>query len=203
MSATLAPMNGRGRMHGIATLSGSPAPDSRTWALTAEVGRRLVARGLDVYPIDLRALPPEDLLHGRAETGLVHAALETVARARGVVLVTPIHHAACSGLLKVFLDQLPQAGLAGKVVLPLAVAGAEAHFMVLDYALRPILACLGALHVTPSHCVLSTQIERCPDGPARFAIEAQSRLEAAIGAFASSLAAHAESASAYSPAVMV
>ena len=60
---------------------------------------------------------------------------------------TPIYKAAYSGLLKSFLDLLPQDGLRGKVVLPLATGGSSAHLLALDYALKPVLGALGARHI--------------------------------------------------------
>src|SRR5256885_12419558 len=44
---------------------------------------------------------------------------------RSVVVATPIYKASYSGVLKSFLDLLPQFGLAGKVVLPLATGGTD------------------------------------------------------------------------------
>lgn len=40
-----------------------------------------------------------------------------------VILATPVYKAAYSGLLKTFLDLLPQGGLRDKVVLPIARNG--------------------------------------------------------------------------------
>lgn len=61
-----------------------------------------------------------------------------------LVVATPIYQAAYSGLLKTFLDLLPQHAFAGKPVLPLATGGSPAHVLALDYALRPVLTALGA-----------------------------------------------------------
>ena len=61
-----------------------------------------------------------------------------------MVVSTPVYKAAYSGVLKVFLDLLPQFGLAGKVVLPLVTGGTASHVLAIDYALRPVLLALGA-----------------------------------------------------------
>jgi FMN reductase len=180
-----------GRTARIAVLSGSPVADSRTWSLAAEVGRHLDAQAFDVQLIDLRALPPAEVLHGAGEGGPVRAALDAVARAHGVVVATPVHHSAYSGILKAFLDLLPRAALAGKVALPLAVGGSPAHVLAIDYALRPVLVSLGAVHVTRGHFVLCTEIERAADGATRLQWEAERRLEGVLREFVLGLRLHA------------
>jgi FMN reductase len=174
----------------IAVLSGSPAPDSRTWSLAVEVAARLSAGGLAVELMDLRALPPAEVLLGASEAGLVRAALEAVAWAHGVVVVTPIHHAAYSGLLKAFLDLLPRSGLAGKVVMPMAVGGSPAHVLTIDYALRPVLVSLGAVHVTRGQFLLHTEIQRDAEGATSLQWEAERRMGGVLREFALTLRLH-------------
>jgi len=77
---------------------------------------------------------------------------------------TPIYKASFSGLLKAFLDLLSPAALKGKIVLPLATGGSNAHFLALDYSLRPVLQALGASVVLPSVFATEQQVERNPDG---------------------------------------
>jgi len=190
MQDTLGARDG-GQVTRVAVLSGSPAPDSRTWSLAAEVGERLCARELEVELIDLRALPPAEVLLGPGDGGPVRAALEAVARAHGVVVATPVHHSAYSGLLKAFLDLLPRSALAGKVVLPMAVGGSAAHVLTIDYALRPVLVSLGAVHVTRGQVLLHDEIGRAPDGATRIQYEADRRLEGVLREFALCLRLHA------------
>ena len=71
------------------------------------------------------------------------------AAARGLVIATPVYKAAYSGLLKTFLDLLPQFGLREKVILPLVTGGTPAHVLAIDYALRPVLNSLDPLHIVP------------------------------------------------------
>lgn len=179
--------NGNGRMMRVVVLSGSPVAGSRTWCLATAVGERLAARGLAVHPIDLRTLPPAEVLHGPPDVGPVRDALDAVARAEGVVLATPIHHAAYSGLLKAFLDLLPRAGLRGKVVLPLAAGGSPAHVLAIDYALRPVLVSLGAAHVARGHVVVGEELGRGADGAPHLQSDAERRLEGVLRDFAAGL----------------
>jgi FMN reductase len=66
----------------------------------------------------------------------VAQAVEQVERASGIIIATPIYKAAYSGLLKLFIDLLPQTALRGKFVLPIATGGSPHHMLALDYALR-------------------------------------------------------------------
>src|ERR1700690_2954029 len=127
----------------IVNIVGSPSADSRTLALARTVAAGLSGQGFEVETINVRDLPAEDLLWGRVDAPGLRAALALVERARGVVVATPIYKAAYTGVLKSFLDVLPQFGLKGKIVLPLATGGTIAHVLALDYALRPVLSSLG------------------------------------------------------------
>jgi FMN reductase len=146
----------------IVTLSGSPSASSRTFLLAQHISERLAADGFEVDLVDVRKLPAEDLLAGRAEAPLIREAAALVQRAQGVVVATPVYKAAYSGVLKTFLDLLPQFALQGKSVLPVATGGSMAHVLSIDYALRPVLASMGAGHVTNGYFFLDKQLERHP-----------------------------------------
>src|SRR5262249_15796049 len=108
---------------------------------------RLARDGADVRYIDVRDLPADDLLWARPTSAKTRSACALVEGAAGIVLVTPVYNAAYSGVLKAFLDILPQCGLRGKVALPLAVGGAVGHMRVIDYAIRPVLASMGTAQI--------------------------------------------------------
>ena len=148
----------------IVTISSSPSDISRTDAVLSYVTKRLLSHGHRVTPIVLRDLPAEPLLRGRADDPAIATAVELLAEANAVVVTTPVYKAAYAGLLKVFLDLLPQFALRGKTVLPLATGGSPAHVLAVDYALRPLLSALGAAHVTPGWFVPSGHIHTFPDG---------------------------------------
>ena len=130
----------------IVALAGSPSADSRSTALL----RHVPSRFADSEPrveIALRDLPPAALVRADFHDPAVRRAIEQVAAARLVVVATPIYKASYSGLLKSFLDLLPQDALRGKTVLALGTGGSAAHLLALDYALKPVLAALGARHI--------------------------------------------------------
>ncbi|HZX07459.1 NADPH-dependent FMN reductase [Kribbella sp.] len=142
----------------IATISSSPSFSSRTDAVLDHVGKRLIGHGHTVTPIVLRDLPAEPLVRGQADHPEIAAAAAVLDAADAVVVTTPVYKAAYSGLLKVFLDLLPQYALKGKTVLPLATGGTPAHVLVIDYALRPVLTSLGAGAIGQGWFVLSSHI---------------------------------------------
>lgn len=152
-------------MASILILTGSPSARSRTSALAQHVGDELALDGHDVTLMPLRELPAQALLAADTADPDIAAAVRQVIAADALVVATPIYKASYSGLLKVFLDLLPQSALQGKVVLPLATGGTVAHLLAIDYSLRPVLVSLGARHITTGRFVLDTHIDHVSGGP--------------------------------------
>ncbi|WP_112466698.1 FMN reductase [Streptomyces triticisoli] len=107
---------------------------------------------VDVRVIELRDLAVE-IAHNFA-SGFpgpdLASALDAVAEADGLIVVTPVFSASYSGLFKSFFDVLgvrDQDALAGKPVLIAATGGTARHSLVLDHALRPLFAYLKAVVV--------------------------------------------------------
>src|SRR3954464_15604034 len=146
----------------IATISSSPSEISRTDAVLFHVTKRLIGRGHRVTPIVLRDLPAEPLIRGRSDHPVIAAAVAVLEQADAVVVTTPVYKAAYSGLLKVFLDLLPQYALRGKAVLPLATGGTPAHVLAGDYALRPPLTSPRESHVSRGWFVLAQHVRLFP-----------------------------------------
>ncbi|MEU8292687.1 NADPH-dependent FMN reductase [Streptomyces pseudogriseolus] len=148
----------------VLSVSGSPSATSRTARLLRHLDQRLVAQGHDVIPLDVRALPPEALLHADVHHPAIAETTALFQQADGVVIGTPVYKAAYSGLLKALLDLLPQFALTGKTVLPLATGGTTAHVLAIDYALRPVLNSMGPAHITPGWFTLDKEITVGDDG---------------------------------------
>ena len=147
-------------MH-IVALSGSPSASSRSSALLRHALTRVDASASRVE-IVLRDLPPAALLRADTSDPQIRAARDHVAEARLVIVATPIYKASYSGLLKTFLDLLPPDALRGRTVLALGTGGSAAHLLALDYALKPVLASLGARHVLDA--VYATDAQFASDG---------------------------------------
>ncbi|MBF6987318.1 NADPH-dependent FMN reductase [Cupriavidus sp. IK-TO18] len=143
----------------ILTLSGSPSVQSRSGLVLAHLRTALEAAGERTRHLDLRDLPAGPLLAARVDDDAIAAATRAVAEAQVVVLATPVYKAAYSGLLKAFLDLLPQTGLRDKIVLPIATGGSLAHALAIDYALRPVLSALGSRQILPGIFAVDQQID--------------------------------------------
>lgn len=142
------------------TISGSPSANSRSARLLRFVEQSLEASGVAVRRIDVRALPPAALLAADTSNDELRHALAQIDGAQAVVVATPVYKAAYSGLLKAFLDVLPQDGLAGKLVAPFATGGSPAHLLALDYALKPVLGALGAQHILRGVFAVDQQVPK-------------------------------------------
>lgn len=152
------------RTMSIVSISGSPSQRSRSaWLLHLAHDRLAESEGGGRF-IAVRDLPAGALLAADTDAPLVRDAIEAVHGADLVIVATPIYKAAYSGLLKAFLDLLPQDALRGKTVLPLATGGSLAHLLALDYALKPVLAALGARDILDGVFASDAQLAPLPDG---------------------------------------
>jgi SsuE family FMN reductase len=151
-------------MSTVLSISASPNLVSSTHALVTHVNRRILGAGHSVQTLQVRDLPSGPLLAGDTTDPAINDAIRAVRSANAIVVGTPVYQAAYSGLLKVFLDLLPQFAFRGKAVLPLVTGGSSAHVLAVDYALRPVLAQLGAAHIGQGWFVPSSHIRQWGDG---------------------------------------
>ena len=161
-------------------IAGSPSERSRSAALLDAVAQRLQVRGALVDRIHIRDLSPQALLLADFGHPTVVSAIDQVADASVLVVATPVYKAAYSGVLKVFLDLLPQTALKGKTVLPLATGGSPHHMLALDYALRPVLQSLGAKHILPGIYATDSQVTLSPEGSYSVHSDVAVRLDDAV-----------------------
>jgi FMN reductase len=147
----------------VLLLGGSPSSPSTTWRLQQLVGERLAALGHRTGALQVRELPALALLRADVKDPAIADAVARVRDADAIVIGTPVYKASFSGVLKAFLDLLPQDGLADKLVLPLATGGGQSHMLALDYALRPVLASLAPRHILPSIFATSEQLPWDPE----------------------------------------
>lgn len=168
-------------------IAGSPSGTSRTLRLAHSLRERFDRLGLSNDLLDLRTLPAQDLLHANMASEAIQAAIKQLEAAQGIVLVTPVYKAAYSGLLKTFIDLLPQFGLREKVVLPLAMGGGPAHVLAIDYAMRPMLASLDPLHIVAGLFIMEKQVTAHPDGRFEIEPETSARLDGVLEAYAAAL----------------
>lgn len=146
----------------IVGILGSPSATSRSGSLLQLAQSHLQGVATNLHTVSVRDLPPDALLHAQFDHPSIRHALDEIESAQIVLVCTPIYKAAYSGLLKAFLDLLPQDGLRDKTVLPLATGGSMAHLLALDYALKPVLSALGARDILDSVYATDTQIAKHP-----------------------------------------
>ncbi|WP_150272216.1 NADPH-dependent FMN reductase [Paenibacillus tepidiphilus] len=164
----------------IVVINGTPSLVSRINAVIEHAESRLSEQGLEVARINVAELPAEDLIHTRFESEDIVKANGLVAEADAVVVVSPVYKASYTGVLKTFLDLIPQKGLAGKIALPLFMGGSLAHLLTIDYALKPVLSVLGARHILGGVYAVDSQVTRNDQGTVELAEELQLRLNTVL-----------------------
>jgi FMN reductase len=137
---------------------GSPAKFSRSSALADAIGEQLAANGIRTGALSIADVPADDLIAGRWDGPAAQRLAAKVADADALVIATPVYKASFSGSLKTLLDLLPERALDGKIVLPVATGGTLAHFLAVEYALKPVLSALGARHILSGVFAHETQI---------------------------------------------
>lgn len=128
----------------------------------------------------------------------LRAVLDTVLAADALIAVTPVFNASYSGLFKVFFDVVEHDLLAGMPVLVAATGGTARHSLVLDHAMRPLFAYLGAATVptavyaaaedwgqgaTPADTALAERIDRAAGELARAAAQRERAADATADPF--------------------
>ncbi|WP_234195131.1 NADPH-dependent FMN reductase [Pseudacidovorax sp. NFM-22] len=164
----------------VLLIAGSPSAPSRSTALLHAVTDRLAQRDVEARLLQVRDLPAASLLAADVSAPAIAQAVAALADAPAIVVATPVYKAAYSGLLKTFLDLLPQTALKGKTVLPLATGGSPHHMLALDYALRPVLQSLGARHILPGVYASDAQVTLVPEGAYHLQEELDARLAEAV-----------------------
>jgi FMN reductase len=161
----------------VLTIAGSPARQSRSTALLEHLSELLEAWGIATRAVRLRDLPADDLIEGRIQSPAARIVRAKVDVAQAIIVATPVYKASLSGGLKALLDLLPENAFAGKTVLPVATGGSNAHLLVLEYGLKPVLSALGARHILSGIYATDEDVGFGEDGAIRIAAPLQERLQ--------------------------
>lgn len=143
----------------LVIVSASASKSSRSERFGAYLTQFLTEHYETIDHIRLRDLPPAALISADTKDRAIAGALSKIAEAQAVVFITPTYKGSYSGLLKMFIDLLPQYALRGKVVLPLATGGTIAHMQMLDHALRPVLQTMWPRHIAQGCFILDRLLE--------------------------------------------
>lgn len=141
-------------------INGANARTSRVNSIQQHIQESLE----EVEAIEVFALPAEDLITANFASEAIRIANGKVEQADVVVILTPVYKAAYSGILKTYLDLIPQKGFEDKHIIPIAVAGTPHHLLAIDYALKPVLSALGATSISQGVFIVDKQIERTAQG---------------------------------------
>lgn len=164
----------------IVVINGTPSLVSRINTVIEYAEASLSDSGFEVARINVAELPAEDLIHTKFESEHIVKANGVLAEADAVIVVSPVYKASYTGVLKTFLDLVPQKGLAGKIVLPLFMGGSLAHLLSIDYALKPVLSVLGARYILGGVYAVDSQAVRNDLGEVELVDELKLRLDAAL-----------------------
>jgi len=164
-------------MSDVVTIAGSPSANSRSAAVLAYTRDFLHSYGLTTTAIHVRDLDAQELLWGRYDGPTIRAGIDQVQAARAVIIATPVYKAAYTGVLKAFLDLLPQDSLADKVILPIATGSSVAHLLSIDYALKPLFFALGAQHILKGLYIQDAQWQLTNGVPSAPDAEIEQRLQ--------------------------
>ncbi|WP_427052319.1 NADPH-dependent FMN reductase [Paenibacillus sp. TC-CSREp1] len=167
-------------MSHVVIIAGTPSKRSRLTGLTDYSTHTLSKAGISVEVIQVTDLPAEDLVQAKFDSPAIQDALAIVDAADAVIVATPVYKAAYSGVLKLFLDLIPQEGLRDKVTLPLVIGGSIAHLLAIDYALKPVLTALGGRHILGGVYAVDQAIERNEDGTFSLAADITARLDRSL-----------------------
>lgn len=147
-------------MSKIVIISGSPSPSSRLNGMIQFVRQKLSEQSLATDLITVVSLPAEDLVHANFGSPAILEANALVEQADAVIIASPVYKASFTGVLKAYIDLLPQKGLTGKIIAPLFIGGTIAHLLSIDYSLKPVLASMGAKHYVSGVYAVDSQINR-------------------------------------------
>ena len=144
-------------MSNIVIISGSPTQPSRSYAISSYVKKLLSNQGHQVDHINVRDLPPEDLIYANFKSPAINHALAQIDQAQAVIVISPVYKASYTGVLKTFFDLIPEKGLSNKIILPIANGGSLAHLLSLEYAFKPLFSILDSQEILTGVYLVDSQ----------------------------------------------
>jgi FMN reductase len=174
-------------MSKVTIISGSPSEETRLNGVLEEVVNHF--HGSEITPeiINVRHLPSKALILAQFTNEEIIEVNKKVEDSNIIVILTPVYKASFSGVLKTYLDLLPQNGLEGKTIVPIAVGGTFGHLLMIDYAIKPVLTALGATHILKGAYILDSQIKKLGNNRYELDAEAKERLVSSLNSIKPSL----------------
>jgi FMN reductase len=169
-------------MSKVAIIVGAPNDQSRLNGLLNYAKEFLKDQNISYELVKVHTLPAEDLITAKFDSEEIKHANRIVEDSSGVLVLTPVYKASYSGILKTYLDLLPQKSFENKILLPIVIGGSFGHLLAIEYALNPVLSALGANHIVNGVYTIDKQVERIHNN---FSLqeEAQQRLRNSLDTF--------------------
>lgn len=142
----------------VVAVVGNPNPGGRTTTVAEAVAAAVAggSGGGSVETVELAGVGPHLFEWGNDE---VKALTARVAAADVIVTACPTYKATYTGLLKAFLDNYGNDGLAGCRAVPVMVGAAPHHALAPEVHLRPLLVELGASVPSRGLYVLESEMD--------------------------------------------
>ncbi|MBD8033991.1 NADPH-dependent FMN reductase [Solibacillus merdavium] len=145
-------------------INGGNSISSRLTGIQQYIETLLDAQGITHETIQVHQLPAQDLITANFASEAISKEIVKVGEADIVFFLTPIYKGSFTGILKTFIDLLPQKGLENKTVIPVAIGGSIAHLLALEYSLKPILSILGATTISSPIYIVDSQVTKTENG---------------------------------------
>ena len=157
-------------------INGGNSVTSRLTGVQQSIESLLEQQGISHETIQVHQLPAHDLITANYASEAIAEEIVKVGEADIVFFLTPIYKGSYTGILKTFIDLLPQKGLENKIVVPVAIGGSIAHLLALEYSLKPVLSILGATTISSPIYIVDKQVTKTDNG---FTLDeaAQERIE--------------------------
>ncbi|KMK76502.1 NADPH-dependent FMN reductase [Alkalihalobacillus pseudalcaliphilus] len=147
-------------MGNILIISGSPNKGSRLQGLIKYTQQYFVKEGVKTDIIHVHDLPAEALIQAQFNNEKVKRFHKQVEKADKIIVASQVYKASFTGILKTYLDLLPQNAFKGKPILPLVIGGSLAHLLMVDYSFKPVLSALGAKSIYKGIFVVETEVSK-------------------------------------------
>lgn len=145
-------------------INGGNSVASRLTGVQQSIESLLEQQGISHETIQVHQLPAEDLITANYASEAIAEEIVKVGEADIVFFLTPIYKGSYTGILKTFIDLLPQKGLENKIVVPVAIGGSIAHLLALEYSLKPVLSILGATTISSPIYIVDSQVTKTDNG---------------------------------------
>lgn len=141
-------------------INGGNTVASRLTGVQQYIEKLLTESGIDHEQILVHQLNAQDLITANYASEEIAREIVKVGESDIVFFLTPIYKGSYTGILKTFIDLLPQKGLENKIVIPVAIGGSIAHLLALEYSLNPVISILGATTIASPIYIVDSQVTR-------------------------------------------